>query len=166
MTSALQEIVIMNNFINVFIRENQNIEILKNDINNDEFYSLLSEYLLLLKLLETNKTTQLNFTQLFIPFLVFRVKDIELKIKHFKCDDNLNLSLVQDLAKKYMNDVKVLMCRTSEGEHDTCPICFEEQELRKLECNHQFCNNCLCNIVEKTKSCPICSGNIYMNTPV
>ena len=166
MTSTLQEIVIMKNFINVFIRENQSIDILKNDINNDDFYNILSEYLLLLKLIDNNKSTELNFNQLFMPLLVYRIKDIELKIKGFKCEDNPKLCLVQDLAKKYMNEVKVVMCRTTCGEKDTCPICYEEQELRKLECNHQFCSNCVCNIVEKTKSCPICRGNIYMTTPL
>ena len=166
MTSTLQEIVIMNNFINVFIRENKSIDILKNDINNDEFYNFLCEYHLLLKLIDNNKASELNFNMLFIPLLVYRIKGLELKIKNFNCGDNLNLCLVQDLAKKYMDDVKVLLCRTTEGEKATCPICFEEQELRKFECNHQFCENCSANIVKQTKYCPICRGNIYMSHPV
>ena len=49
--------------------------------------------------------------------------------------------------KKYLN-------------YDECPICFNKKCLKSLDCNHNFCNNCLKKWTVTSPSCPICRAEI------
>jgi hypothetical protein len=48
-----------------------------------------------------------------------------------------------------------------------CPICYDSpKKAVTLECNHIFCEPCICEWLEKEKSCPVCRVEVKSSSPI
>ncbi|XP_071947424.1 uncharacterized protein [Antedon mediterranea] len=64
-------------------------------------------------------------------------------------------SEIQDVFKKWQQSGK-------KTEVEECPICLDvlTEPVKKLQCGHRFCSNCIDDELKHRKVCPMCRGNV------
>ena len=69
--------------------------------------------------------------------------------------DIVIVSNTEDVVERFVNNHKY-----ATDEH--CPVCFENKNMVRMDCDHVVCDECLTNWVveERKNSCPICRTDI------
>lgn len=79
-----------------------------------------------------------------------------------------SISIPEEITFFNINQIETIVLKTGDNQtNKECPICFdsllEVKEIKKLNCDHLFCNECLdkfLNTNNSSKKCPLCRANI------